>query len=261
MPQFQKKTIKIKRQKGGKAGKLIRILDINDASTVGAGGYGIVVRSPRSKETFKLLYDIQACEELRTEARLQEIAYRVLKRYLPEVGIPKITYVSTEPILFQSSRYLCGIGMKYLEPPLDFDESVHILLGYNQDDIDTSWGRRVGEPVSPVTNPTRGFFASPETAEWIWKAEGSEMTIEKLTYLMGRAYSLLIKHSIIPVDLEWVWSEGKPWIIDWGLCIEGVCDKDRILEDKSSSGLGSDFYIPHKGDRGYSEFLEGFFQD
>lgn len=241
---------------GGRAGKLIRVLNINNASIVGAGGYGVIVHNPKSSEVFKLLYDTDACEALKTEASVQQKAYNILKTTVPEVGVPEITYVSTESIIFQNSYYLCGLGMKYLQPPLDFDETVHMVLGYHQDDIDTSWGKIQSLPVS-ATNPTRGFFASPETLEWIWEQEKSDMTIEKLAYLMGKTYSILIKHGILPIDVEWIWSEGRPWVIDFGLCEIRTTDTLTALQDKSYRGLQSDFYIPQKGDRGYKEFLVG----
>jgi hypothetical protein len=151
--------------------------------------------------------------------------------------------------------------MTYLEPPSEYTTQVHTLLGYTGSDIDSVWGMRTIDPVSP-SNPPRGFFASSYTLEDIWEDEDSSMTIEKLASLMGKAHRLMVEHGILPIDLEWVWSGGRLCVIDFGLCEYGHIDPMKLLEDKSSIGLANDFYIPHKGDRGYDAFLEeyGYFE-
>jgi hypothetical protein len=244
-----------RKQKGGKAGKMSRVLNFSTSQLVGAGGYGIVLKT--HKKVFKLLKDVQACEALKKETAIQQKAYTLLSQHLPEVKVPQIFYSTTQPIRWQDSLYLCGIEMEYLTPPEGFQEQVHMLLGYKEDDIDSEWGMRMSEPVSP-TNPTRGFFASPETLELIWKEETSQMTLERLAYLMGRALRILLEGGILPIDLEWVWSDGNPYIIDFGLCQTGFVDPYTFLQKADSEGLASDFYIPHKGDRGYDEFIKGF---
>ena len=147
--------------------------------------------------------------------------------------------------------------MDRLRPPEGFEEQFHILLGYKGDDIDSEWGMRMAEPPSD-TNPTRGFFASPETLELIWKEEGSHMTIEKIATLMGKSLRLLLDNGIIPIDLEWVWSNGGLAIIDFGLCELGFVDPIEFLSKRGVRGLADDFYIPHMGDRGYTEFIESY---
>jgi hypothetical protein len=148
--------------------------------------------------------------------------------------------------------------MNYLQPPVGYTTQVHTLLGYNGSDIDSVWGMKMSDPVSP-TNPPRGFFASPYTLEDIWEEEGSSMTIERLSYTMGKAHRLMLNHGILPIDLEWVWSGGRLCVLDFGLCEVGFADPKKFLDDESSLGLANDFYIPHKGDRGYEEFLEGYY--
>lgn len=238
------------------AGKIARIIDLNNAQIVGAGGFGIVARLSRRNEIVKLLYDTDECKALQHEAKIQQQAYKILKEYPTGVSVPKVTYVSSSPISFQGSTYLCGIGMEYLKPPLDFTEQVHIVLG-NTSDLDCEWGRKIGKPVS-ADNPTRGFFASPETATWIWEREGSDETIESVSYKMGKTFRTLLEHGIVPIDLEWVWSGGTLWIIDFGLCEFGTRDPLSFLTDNSKSGLGSDFYWPAAGCSGHNSFLTGF---
>jgi hypothetical protein len=245
------------RKSGGKSGTLKRLIYLNNSDIFGAGGYGICVISPSKKEIFKLLYDISACTSLKNEAIIQNKAYNILLSYKTLVTIPKISFYSNKAFKFNNTTYLCGIGMKYLPPPLDFDESVHIILGYKGNDIDTSWGRKISDEIGSE-NPTRGFFASPETMEYIWSKEESNMTIEKMATIMGKTIRTLLENQIIPIDIEWIWSNGKPAIIDFGLCEEGKIDPLEFLELGGSRGLSSDLYIPHKGDRGYEEFLEAY---
>lgn len=251
---------KTRRYKGGKMGNLERILNLNSASIYGAGGYGIIIKPlKQEKEVFKLFFDIDSCNKIRNEALIQEKVYIILKKYISDIGIPEITYFNkNKQIEFLKKQYLCGIGMEYLPPPDGFNESVHIILGYNGDDIDTSWGQSQAYPVSE-TNPTRGFFASSEMMELIWDEEGSDMTIERMAYLMGYSYSILIKHRILPVDVEWIWSNGKPYIIDFGLCeqLDEPMNPREFLEITGTRGLHTDIYVPHKGDRGYDEFISG----
>ncbi len=232
-----------------------RFLNFSNAQLVGAGGYGIVVKTHR--KVFKLLKDLQACEALQMEAAIQQRAHTLLTQALPEVGVPTIFYSTTQPVSYKHTNYLCGIEMEYLQPPLDFEEQVHMLLGYKESDLDSEWGERMSEPVS-AENPTRGFFASPQTLEAIWQAEGSSMTVERVAYLMGRALRILLEGGILPIDLEWVWSNGKPTIIDCGLCRFGTVDPMRFLTSRSSDGLATDIYIPQEGYRGRDDFLRGF---
>jgi hypothetical protein len=246
------------RKRGGKSGKIQRYIDFTNLQRFGSGGYGTVVLLPSSKEVVKLLYDTDSCKKLKHEAHIQQKAYNLFKKYLPEVGIPKLTMYNNTIIKYQGLNYLCGIGMEYLEPPLDFDETVHMLLGYDdQDDIDSSWGKTQSQPVSS-TNPTRGFFASPETLEIIWKQEGSTMTLEKLATLMGKANKLLLTNNILPIDVEYIWANNKPYIIDFGLCEEASIDPFVFLEKKGYYGLADDIYIPNKHHILYNAFMEGF---
>jgi hypothetical protein len=107
-------------------------------------------------------------------------------------------------------------------------------------------------------NPPRGFFASSYTLEDIWEQENSDMTIDTLAYQLGKAHRLMLDHGILPIDLEWVWSQGSLWAIDFGLCEYGWSNPVDFLEDSSSYGLQYDCYVPHIGDRGYEEFMKGF---
>lgn len=232
-------------------------IDFSSSKIIGAGGYGIIVHMPGQLSATKLLYELQDFKNLQNEATIQQTCYKLFKTYLPMVKIPRVHSVQTNPIEYKGSQYLCGITMDYLQPPSGFQEQLHMLLGYPYDDIDKEWGKQISSPVSP-TNPTRGFFASPETLEMIWEEEQSSMTISTLAYLMGCSYSCMISNGIIPIDLEWVWANGFPTILDFGLCRFGTVDKIQFYYQKGLSGLADDFYIPHKGDRGYEEFMKGY---
>jgi hypothetical protein len=249
-PKSKHRKTKRRRMSGG--------IHLSSANTIGAGGYGIVVHSKEDPIAYKLLYDLDACPELQNEITMQRAAHTALNRF-SYVGVPLITWTSSEPIMFRGVRYLCGIGMTYLQPPLDFTEQVHIILRNNVQDVDTEWGRRIGEPVSE-TNPTRGFFASTATLEWIWSQEKSSMTIERMAWIMGSAYRILLDAGVLPTDVEWVWSGGKPWIIDFGLSRFSVTDPWVFLHKHGVEGLADDLYRPQQGDRGYDEFMKGFGQ-
>ena len=233
-------------------------MDFSNAIIKGAGGYGIVV-AIEPKNVWKLYYNSSAHSECVNEV---EIQYQVTKyiSLFPEISIPQIYRAPIKPVMYQGKSHLCGFEMDYMEPPRGFNEQVHMLLGYKGDDIDQEWGARSALPVGP-TNPTRGFFASPETLEAIWKEEGSNMTIEDLAFIMGKTYRNLLEISILPIDLEWVWSNGKPALLDFGLCEfvdEDSIDPYEFLHQKGLRGLANDFYLPHQGDRGYEEFMRGF---
>ncbi len=230
--------------------------DINSYNLIGAGNYGLIIQSSPS-DAIKLFKDTTDYKALTKEANIQENVHTLFTTYLPDVRVPEITSVSNELVRYKGSLYLCGLTMNYLQPPVGYTTQVHTLLGYDGSDIDSIWGMKMSDPVSP-TNPPRGFFASPYTLEDIWEDEGSSMTIEELAYTMGKAHRLMLDHGILPIDLEWVWSGGRLCVLDFGLCERGFADPKKFLEDESSNGLANDFYIPHKGDRGYEEFLEGY---
>jgi hypothetical protein len=223
---------------------------------VGAGGYGIVVRSSES-EVLKLFNT--DLDSILQEAYLHTSVYDIIDKNISDVGVPPLYSTYQDYCTFNSKTLHYGIEMLYLEPPANYTEQVHMILGYNGDDLNESWGVRTSEPVSSE-NLTRGYFASPETLEKIWSQEGSDMTIEKLAFLMGRTNRALLDHGVLPIDIEWVWSKGYPYIIDFGLCRFGKKDPFEFLETKGLVGLASDLYIPHRGDRGYEEFMLGFSQ-
>ena len=237
-------------------GKLQRFFDYNTYPVIGAGHYGIIVQT-KPTEVLKLLKCYESYELLKKEAMIQNTVYHLFKKQLPEVKVPKLSYYSQDMIQYKHTTYLCGMGMKYIQPPTGYSTQVHTLLGYNESDIDTVWGMRTADPVSP-TNPPRGFFASTYTLEDIWEEEGSEMTIETLAYQMGKAHRLMIDNKILPIDLEWVWSNNSLWVIDFGLCEFGTVDPIEFLNWDNSYGLKNDFYVPHEGDRGYEEFMSGY---
>ena len=70
----------------------------------------------------------------------------------------------------------------------------------------------------------------------------------------------MLENKILPIDLEWVWSDGKPWIIDFGECyeVEHIVDNKKFLTLGGSQGLNTDFYWPHEGHRGHQDFLAGY---
>lgn len=231
-------------------------MDFTNAPIVGAGHYGIVVRT-NPDEVVKLFTQTDDSEALKREATIQTTVGNLFTQFLPEVKVPTVLYTSQTRVNYIQSTYLCGIGMEYIHPPLGYSSQVHTPLGYRGSDLDTEWGMRMAEPISD-TNPTRGFFASNYTLEDIWEEEGIEVSIETLAHTMGNAYGLMLAHGILPIDLEWVWSHGQLWCIDFGLCEFGTIDPIRFYNSKSSSGLVYDFYVPHKGQRGGDEFLEAY---
>jgi hypothetical protein len=239
-------------------GKQVYIPSIDESMPVlGAGYSAIVLHEPSRNQAIKIFISLDKCSRIRYEATLQAKIVRILKKNVPDVFVPTIIFVSEVPLYYASKVYMCGIGMTYLPSPIGFDEAVHMCLGYHQNDLDTSWGQNSSKEVSE-TNPTRGFFASPTTLEYLWQEEGSTMTIENLAYLMGKTYRSLIDNGIVPIDVEWIWSKGMPCLIDCGECIEERVDPYTLLNMGGSKGLESDFYIPHSGDRGYEEFRMGY---
>lgn len=239
--------------KGGKAGKLNRYFNFSDMNIIGAGGYGIAVKPTRENIIIKLIYDLDSCIMMKSEASVQAKAHKILATYFSLVSIPEIFFFKKSVVSYQKHPYLCGIGMEYLPPPLNYTETIHIILSSLDDQINVSRGRKTQEPISEQ-NPTRGFFAGPDTLEEIWDLENSEMTIEKMAYLMGITMSVLLNNGIILDDEEWIWANGKPCIIDFGMCREGYMESSVYLEYI----LKYNEYIPHKDDRGFNEFLMGY---
>jgi hypothetical protein len=250
--------MRTRQKRGGRRGKLQYVPNITDSmKTLGAGYSAIVIHNDKRNQAIKLFRSAYECDAISKESKIQERAFHILKVCVPEVRVPRVIFLSNLPIQYGNVPFRCGIGMTYLQPPEGFDEAVHMCLGYHNNDLNTSWGFRIGEDVSE-TNPTRGYFAGPDILEAIWRDEHSTMTIEILSSLMGKTYRCLIDNGIVPTDIEWIWSKGKPYVIDFGLCSEEIVDPIELLHRGGSTGLATDFYIPHKGDRGYEEFLEGY---
>ncbi len=240
-------TRRVRKTKGG--------ADFNDSEVLGVGGFGIAL-THAPNNAVKLLYDIEECNALRNEAKLQVVAETLLRNI---VRVPKITDVFTEPVIWKGKQYLCGIAMERVPFPEGFDEPVHMLLGYHESDVNQSWGKHIGQPIGP-NNPTRGFFASADCMEAIWEDENQvNMTIGNVAYTMGKALRALIDGGIVPVDLEWLYSNNEIWLIDFGLCRFGKVDPATFFFQNGKEGLYSELYTPKEGDKGYTEYFAGFF--
>lgn len=230
-------------------------LEIDHITKVlGAGSFGIVI-SVAAANAYKLFYDIRSSAAIVREARIQERARALLQGI---VNVPRIHNIYNEQVSYKSQEHLCGLEMDRVPIPEQFDHQVHILLGYQDDDIDSVWSRDYRNPVSEV-NPARGFYAGPEMMEAIWEDEGCGMTISDVAYTMGRAYSMLLAGGIIPYDVEWIYGgQGQLYLIDFGLCEEGVMSKKSFLEGGSSQSIAADYYVPCRGFRAYDDFLRGY---
>lgn len=236
-------------RKRRRAGRLERIMNLDSSEILGAGGYGIIFSSDR--KAVKLLYDLNACRGLYREAKLQERARELLDGI---VRVPRIYSYMDHSILVNETPYLCGIEMERIPILSEFGEPLHMLLGYNDpDDINKSWGRATEVPIGS-DNPSRGFFAGPDLVEEILEAD--ELTLEGLARIMGTALRKLLDGGILPNDLEWIYGGGgRIYLVDFGLCKFGSMNPVEFL---NSSWVRRDIYIPHEGDRGHIEFLEGF---
>lgn len=229
-------------------------MNLETAQILGAGGYGIVVTQQTS--TLKLLYDVNACQDLRAEADIQEASRRVLQN--SGVEVPQILSVFTEPVIFQNTTYLCGIDMERFPSPLK-TEQVHIVLDGSTDSLNQSWGRTVRHPVS-TNNPSRGFFASSATIQYMLEEDGSSRTILDLAHTLGVALRRLLDAGIVPIDLEYVYmGQGRCGLLDFGLCRYGIVDPKKHLLNPRWDGLASELYVPKQGDIGYEAFLHGYF--
>lgn len=245
------------RKRGGRASMLAYLQNLNDQSNVlGAGGYGIVLQT--RSHAIKLFYEPEACQSLNLEARIQQRATQLLQGI---IHVPTISEYTTQPFVWSNNIYLCGIAMKAIKPPPEFGgHQLHMLLGYSGSDIDTVWLKHSGKPAGP-DNPPRGFFASPETLEDHWEDVGSQWTIERVSYTMGRAIGALVKGGVVPNDLEFIYGgDNNLWLVDFGLCRFGNVDPVEFLKRRNSEGLASDIYIPQAGYRGRSEFIAGYIE-
>jgi hypothetical protein len=251
------KTRRRKRNRmvAGGAGTLHRVLNMNNSKLLGAGGYGITITLPNPKEAIKLLYSTEECAALRYEASLQNKISRILSDI---IHVPKVNEVFTYPTTWFSKQYLCGIVMERIPLHPDFGEVVHMLFGYNGDDVNKSWGAHTEIPVSSE-NPTRGYFASSDMLEAIWEDDGVSYTIESVSRTIGLAYRTLVLNGIIPIDIEWIYGgDGRIHAIDFGLCIEKYIPLERLLTQKGTVGFYGDIYVPKEGDRGYPEFIQAY---
>ncbi len=255
---YRNKLNKSRRLNGGRAGKLNKIIPMDDSvPTLGAGSFGTLVLGFNPEIAIKLINDVSGCIEMYNEAKLQIRAREILNTCIPEVKVPEVHFIENKQIIYKNKKYLCGLGMTYIPFPKGYNECVHITLGYYGDDINTSWGVETLKPVGPE-NPTRGFFADANHLEDIWEQEGSDMTIEQLATIMGRATGCLVRAGYLPLDVEWIWSNGHPWLIDFGMCKLGQMSLEEFL-DYPVYGPNADVYIPKQGDEGYDAFMTGYF--
>ena len=254
MPKLYTRKRNVKR--GGRAGMMSYLPHINETTKIlGAGGFGTVVQT--RNRAIKLFYDQIACESLKEEARIQLKASKILAGI---IKVPRINAVTTRPFIWNEKQYLCGVAMTAVKPPSEFGgHQLHVLLGYDGNDIDTVWLKDSGKPPGPE-NPPRGFFASPETMEDHWETVGSKWTVARVAHTMGLTLGTLIAGGIVPIDLEFVYgADDELWLIDFGLCRFGQVDAQTFLHARGTEGLAAEIYIPQEGHRGRAEFLEGYY--
>jgi hypothetical protein len=238
-----------------RSGTLQRFFPLEDTSPLlGIGGYGIVFQ--HHSTAIKLLHELDKCTELLHEAKIQKKARRSLKSI---VKVPAIRDFSTYPVRFKETLYLCGIAMEAVPVLPEFNEQIHMIFGLEDtSNLDESWGQTTSLPVTD-TNPSRGFFASPELLEDLWKERNSKWTIDLACFTMGSALRTLLDAGILPDDVEWIYgNDDEIWLLDFGLCTFGSMNPFKYLHAKGLTGLASDIYVPHTGQRGYESFLEGF---
>ena len=239
------------------------IPNFTNAKIIGAGANGLIVQ-PDGYYVYKLFYDLSIThEEIMKEAKIQRKIHELFGQNIFNVYVPDVRSVMFKTIIFQENKYICGIEMDYCTPPENFNEAVHILLGYSDDDIDSSWGKNQNLSVS---SNTKGFFASPNTINKIlieekkrreidditWLEDVSIKTVDEIAFLMGKSIRLMLDNNILPIDIEWIWAKETLSIIDFGLCREGSVDKHMFLE------MGHDIYLPHKGGKYHDSFMKGF---
>lgn len=244
------------RTRKSRKGSLQRFFPLHDESPfLGIGGYGIVFQDRNT--AIKLLHETDKCQELIHEAKIQQKVRKALKN--TAIKVPCLLDYSTYPVDYKNKIYLCGIAMDAVPLVKEFDEQVHIVLGQKDtSDLDESWGQSIGQHVN-AKNPTRGFFASPDFLEELWKERESKWTIESVAFTMGHGLRLLLDAGIMPDDVEWIYGgDDELWLLDFGHCWEGTIKPLDYLNKKGLTGLASDIYVPHEGQRGYPEFLEGF---
>ena len=223
-------------------------------SILGAGSFGLVI--PEDNYAIKLFYDLQSEKDIIKEVTIQNKAHNILQGI---VNVPKIYEYSSDLIKYNDKEYLYGIKMDKINIIEPYRALMHIPLGYKQYDLDTIWTKDYRNTIS-IDNPPRGYYPSIETLEDEWNEESIDLTIEKVAYTMGIALRKLIDNEIIPLDLEWIYgSNGKIYLIDFGLCEIGYTDPTSFLEGKSSRSLFVDYYIPKEGYRGREEFLLGYY--
>lgn len=223
-------------------------------SILGAGSFGLVI----SKDNYaiKLFYDLKSEKDIIKEVTIQNKAHNILQGI---VNVPKIYEYSSDLIKYNNKEYLYGIKMDKINIIEPYRALMHIPLGYKQYDLDTIWTKDYRNPIS-IDNPARGYYPSIETLEEEWQEENINLTIEKVAYTMGISLRKLIDNHIIPIDLEWIYgSNGKIYLIDFGLCEIGYIDPISFLKGKSSRSLFVDYYIPGEGHRGREEFLLGYY--
>jgi hypothetical protein len=141
----------------------------------------------------------------------------------------------------------------------EMNEQVHMLFGYSDDTINTSWGKQMSQPVSE-TNPSRGFFAGTDMIQAILDDEGRPTTIDRLCYTIGRTLRTLIEGGIVPIDLEFIYAgNGMIALLDFGLCRFGNVDPESYFTQSEKEGLASELYVPKKGLIGYEAYYNGYF--
>jgi hypothetical protein len=217
-----------------------------EGKIVGGGGYGIAIESTDKKFVAKLIYDTQKCNELQMEAKIQKQARKILLKNNISVKVPEITDVFTKVSKYKNKEYLCGIVMERIFPPDEFEEQVHIALGYKGSDINNVW--YVGD-----SDVYRGFYCNAEMIE----AFGAN--VDDVAYNMGRALRTLIKNGVIPNDVEFILDKNLDvWMIDFGLAEMGNVEPIEYLNKEGWQGLKNDVYVPHEGMPGYESFQAGF---
>lgn len=231
------------------------LLNVTNKSTVlGAGGFGQIFT--KQNHVVKLLYDVNACNELQNEVAIQTRAHPLLQNIIkvPEIYAHKIIQKT-----IMQQTYLCGIAMERIYGLQEYNgELIHLMLG-EPTSKSRSKGRQTSKPIT-FNNPSRGFFANPLKVIDILDKYDSKYTLNSIAHIIGQTCKKLIDNNIVPIDLEFVYGVNDTIsVIDFGLCRFGQVDSTQFLHSKGKEGLASEPYIPQEGQQGREAFLAGYF--
>lgn len=249
------------------------IVNYDDFNTIlGSGGFGRIYQHNKKPIVSKFIYSKTSCDKGKLEYDIFNNIYNIFinsncKTMPKQIYIPKPIKFTNSIIHKDELDFSCSFTMEKINAIHPYNEMIHIIL---KEEYKRFTGKSVGrnymEPVNPISNPSRGYFASQSNIETILEKNkkfiGILKSVNDIAYNLGFIYTYLIGIcKVFPRDVEYLLGIKNNLItiivLDFGMCENITTETDEEIIEKIIEIAFYDLYFPYKTETLFQYFKSG----